>query len=124
MSCHEEHAIHTLLQRYFDALYYCDTEKLSKALHKQAIYACIENNTLLTRNMTEYFELVRQRTSPHQRGEVRRDHILSIDFAGPETALAKVNCSIGERFFTDYLSLLKYDGRWWIMAKVFHYDLI
>jgi hypothetical protein len=39
------------------------------------------------------------------------------------TALARVNCSIAERFFTDLLSFVFVDGRWQIIAKVFHYDL-
>ena len=51
------------------------------------------------------------------------DQIVSIEFAGPVTALARVNCSIGERFFTDLLSFVFVDGRWQIIAKVFHYDL-
>ena len=47
---------------------------------------------------------------------------MSIDFAGPVTALARVECAIAERHFTDFLSLVHVDGRWQIMAKVFHYD--
>ncbi len=44
----------------------------------------------------------------------------SIAFAGPVTALATVNCAIGDRYFTDYLNLVLLDGRWQIIAKVFH----
>ncbi|MEQ9200292.1 MAG: nuclear transport factor 2 family protein [Rhodospirillales bacterium] len=34
-----------------------------------------------------------------------------------------MNCSIGDRYFTDFLSLIKTDGEWRIISKVFHYDL-
>ena len=39
------------------------------------------------------------------------------------TAFARVNCAIGERYFTDLLTFVLIDGRWQIIAKVFHYGL-
>jgi len=45
---------------------------------------------------------------------------VSIDFSGPTTAIAKVECQLPPRYFTDYLTLLKVDGRWQIISKTFH----
>jgi len=45
---------------------------------------------------------------------------VSIDFSGPATAFAKVECQIPPRYFTDYLTLLKVDGRWQVIAKAYH----
>ena len=42
---------------------------------------------------------------------------------GPVTALAKVQCSIGANHFTDLLTLIFVDGRWQVIAKVFHVDI-
>ena len=42
---------------------------------------------------------------------------------GPVTALAQVECSIGPKQFTDLLNLVYIEGRWQIIAKVFHYDI-
>ena len=42
---------------------------------------------------------------------------------GPVTALARVECSIGPKHFIDLLTLVHVDGRWQILAKVFHFDL-
>ena len=39
------------------------------------------------------------------------------------TALARVECSIGPKHFTDLLTLVHVGGRWQIIAKVFHFDL-
>jgi hypothetical protein len=39
------------------------------------------------------------------------------------TALARVECSIAEKFFTDLLTFVFVDGRWQIIAKVFHFDV-
>jgi hypothetical protein len=57
------------------------------------------------------------------RSETRSDRIVSIEFAGPVTAFAKLNCVIGLKHFTDFLTLVKLDGRWQIISKVFHFDL-
>ena len=45
---------------------------------------------------------------------------MSIDFSGPGTAFAKVECQLPPRYFTDYLTLLKVGGKWQVIAKAFH----
>ena len=72
--------------------------------------------------MDAYFPVVDTRPAPASRAEPREDRILSIEFAGPVTAIAKVNCAIGPKFFTDLLTLVFVDGRWQIITKVFHFD--
>jgi hypothetical protein len=39
------------------------------------------------------------------------------------TALARVECAIGAKRFTDLLNFIRLDGRWRLIAKVFHFDL-
>jgi hypothetical protein len=73
--------------------------------------------------MDAYLPMVAARPSPASRQEKRRDRIISIAFAGPVTALARVECAIGEKRFTDLLSLVQLEGEWRIIAKVFHFDL-
>ncbi len=51
----------------------------------------------------------------------RLDAVLSIDKAGPEAALAKVQIAIGPKLFTDYLNILHIDGRWQIVSKIYSY---
>lgn len=116
-------AIVTVLQRYFDGLYRSDTGILKQVFHPKALYATATDGSLLELDMDRYFPIVDKRPSPASRGEERADRILSIEFAGPVTALAKVQCAIGEKAFTDLLSLVFVDGRWQIIAKVFHYDI-
>jgi len=116
-------AIVHVLQRYFDGLYRSDTDILRQVFHPKALYATATDGTLLELDMNRYFPIVEKRTSPESRDEARIDRILSIEFAGPVTAFAKVQCAIGEKAFTDFLSLVFLDGRWQIIAKVFHYDI-
>jgi hypothetical protein len=117
-------ALVEVLRDYFDGLYFCDTKRLAMVFHPQATYANATEGTLLKLGMDEYFPIVAKREPPASRNETRRDRIISIEFAGPVTALARVECAIGPKFFTDLLTFVKLDGRWQIIAKVFHYDLI
>ncbi len=116
-------AVIDVLGRYFDGLYHSDTAILREVFHPKANYATATGGELLELDMNRYFPIVDKRPSPASRGEVRADRIVSIEFAGPVTAFAKVQCAIGEKAFTDFLSLIFVDGRWQIIAKVFHYDI-
>ena len=116
-------AVIAVLQDYFEGLYRSDTKILKKVFHPQAIYACASDGTLLALRMEEYFAVVDQRPSPASRGDARTDRVLSIDFIGPLTAVARVQCSILPKHFTDSLTLVLVEGRWQIISKVFHYEL-
>ena len=113
--------IHSL-QTYFDGLYHSDTDRLRQVFHPKAQYVSVTEGTLLYRDMADYFPVVDARPSPASRGEPRRDEIVSIEFAGPVTARAVVHCAIGSKFFTDFLTLIKLEGRWQIISKVFHFE--
>jgi hypothetical protein len=108
-----------VLADYFDALHFCDIERLQKVFHPRAIYATADETPLLYRTMEDYVPVVAVRPSPASRGERRRDHIDAIALAGENTAFARVRCSIGSRDFVDFLTLVRADGRWQIIAKVF-----
>lgn len=121
-------AVVGVLQAYFDGLHHSDTARLAQVFHPRASYVtategATEDGTPLVLTMGEYFPIVDRRPSPASRGEARRDRIVSLEFAGPVTAFARVECAIGPKFFTDFLTLIRVDGRWQIIAKVFHYDL-
>ena len=116
-------AVTAVLLEYFEGLYHSDTRILRRVFHPSALYACASDGTLLALDMPDYFAVVDKRPSPASRVESRTDRILSIDFIGPVTALARVQCSILPKHFTDSLTLVLVDARWQIISKVFHYDL-
>lgn len=114
-------AVTALLQCYFDGLHLSDTARLRQVFHPSALYATAGADGRLTAlAMDAYFRIVDARPSPASRHEHRHDRIMRIEFIGPATALAVVQCAIGPRRFTDLLNLLWLDGRWQIIAKVFH----
>lgn len=112
-----------VLGLYFDGLHHSDTATLRRVFHPQANYYTATDGTLLHLTMEQYFPLVDKRPSPASQGHARTDRIVSIEFAGPVTAFARVECSIPPKAFTDFLCLVKLEGRWQIASKVFHYEI-
>ena len=112
-------AIEAVVQTYLDGLYEGDVEKLAAAFHPTSSLTYEENGALTPLPRDQWLEAVRNRPSPQSRGLPRHDRILQIDQASPTTAFVKLNCAIPPRFFTDYLSLLKVEGRWQVAQKVF-----
>lgn len=116
------------LSTYFDGLYHSDTGRLERVFHPLAHYvtateAKANGDQPLHLTMEQYFPIVDARPSPASRNEARSDRIVSVEFAGPVTAFARVECSIGPKFFTDLLTLIFVEDRWQIISKVFHFDL-
>ena len=112
-----------VVNQYFEGLYRSDSILLRDVFHPSVLYACASDGKLLTLRMDEYFPIIDKRPSPASRNDPRTDRIISIEFAGPVTALARVECSILPKHFIDLLTLICLDGRWQIISKVFHYDL-
>lgn len=115
--------VRSVLQLYFDGLYHSDVERLGRALHPRAIYATVTEGSLIYYTMDEYLPIVAARPAPADSQASRFDKIESIEFAGPSHAFARVRCVVGDRHFTDLLTLVIDEGRWQILSKVFHFEL-
>lgn len=111
--------ITTLLSDYFDVLYHCDLEKFDSAFHPQAVYATADEVPALIMNMSDYRKVIAKRGSPATRNESRHDVIDSIEVAGKNTASARVRCTVGEKSYVDFLTLIHIDGKWKVISKVF-----
>ena len=111
--------IETAVKTYLDGLHEGDAEKLASVFHPTSRLTYEEGGKLTVLPRDQWLEVVRSRPSPKARGLSRHDEILQIDQASPTMAFVKVKCAIPPRFFTDYLSLLKIDGKWQVAQKVF-----
>lgn len=111
--------LNAVIQDYFDALYHCDTGLLQKVFHPKAVYATADETPLLHRTMAEYVPVVAARISPASRGEARNDAIDEIQLAGDNTAFARVRCTLAGNDYVDFLTFVRDEGTWRIMAKVF-----
>ena len=119
MGSDDRAAIEHTLQCYFDGLYDGDADKLSGIFHEAAALTYEQEGRVTVLPLAQWLKAVRERPAPKARGLARDDAILWLDQSGPTTAFVKVRCQIPPRYFTDYLSLLKADGRWLVVQKVF-----
>ena len=108
---------------YFDGIYESSEDKLRNAFHPDAHIYSATDGTLADFPLDAFVDRVTSRKSCSSQGAPRTDKIVSIDFSGPNSALAKVELSIPGTDFVDFLSLMKIDGRWRIVAKTYHAEL-
>ena len=119
MNADDRQAIEQTIQTYFDGLYEGDADKLASVFHETSALTYEQDGKLVVLPLTQWLKAVRERPAPKAKGLARDDAILLIDQSGPTTAFVKVKCQMPPRYFTDYLSLLKVDGRWQVAQKVF-----
>ena len=119
MSSDDRSAIEQTVQTYLDGLYEGDADKLASVFHDTSALTYEQDGKLVVLPREQWLKAVRERPKPKDRGLPRDDVILMVDQSGPTTAFVKVKCQIPPRFFTDYLNLLKIDGRWVVAQKVF-----
>ena len=88
-------AIATALEDYFDGLYHGDTGKMRQVFMPQAHLFSAVDSPMLDWSLDQYMDVMANRESPADQGKKRHDRILSIDVVGPQTAIAKVECCLG-----------------------------
>ncbi len=119
MSSNDRQAIEQMVQTYLDGLYEGDADKLASVFHDTSVLTYEQDGKLVVLPREQWLKAVRERPKPKDKGLPRDDVILMIDQSGPTTAFVKLKCQIPPRYFTDYLNLLKIDGRWVVAQKVF-----
>ena len=116
-------AIKETIQNYFDGSYFGDGVKMDKAFHKAAhIYGLADEGGLTDWHRDDFVAAVgrpRPEGTSFKRDHAQQDEILSIEFTGENTAVARVTLRVGKTFYTDILCLLYLDGQWGIIAKLF-----
>jgi hypothetical protein len=116
-------ALTACMELYFDAFHRSDARQIATLFHPGALYAFADGDALKQLDMANYLPIVAARPAPARQGRSRDDRVLSIEFAGPRTALVQAECRIAGKRYHDFLSFLKLNQRWQIVAKVFHVEL-
>lgn len=107
------------LTDYFDGFYACDVDTLKKIFHPACHLYSATAGDFVDNDMVNVYKRIAERESPASRGDSRIDRILSIDKSDDGTALVKLQIAIGDKLFTDFLSLIHLDGRWQIISKTY-----
>jgi hypothetical protein len=114
-------SIQQALQIYFDVMYECDLKKFDLVFHPTSSLFTMKNGEFNLRPFAQYRAEIATRTPPKSVLQPRVDDILQIGVLSPEIAFAQVRVRIFEKIFVDNLNLLKFDGHWMIVAKIFHH---
>ena len=107
------------MNNYFEGFHEGDVGKLQAIFHPDCHLYHAMAGELADSDMEAVYGRVRGREKPSERGDESVGGVLTIDQQSPECAFAKVHIALGDKHFTDYLSFLKIDGQWKIIAKVF-----
>jgi hypothetical protein len=112
------------LTDYFDGFYTCDVTTLQKIFHPACHLYSATDGGLVDADMENVYKRIAKRESPASRGDARIDRVLSIDKSDEGTALVKLQIAIGDKLFTDFLSLIHLDHRWQIISKTYTYTAL
>lgn len=107
-------SIQALMRDYFTGLYEGDVEKLRDVFHDDAYLKA--NGYRKTRD--EWLDAVATRPIPKNEGMEYNFHVMSLEIIGDQ-ALVKVNVPLLAAHFIDFLGLLKEEGQWKIVNKMF-----
>ncbi|MEM5446094.1 MULTISPECIES: nuclear transport factor 2 family protein [Paraburkholderia] len=113
--------IQQALQIYFDVMYECDLEKFDLVFHPASSLFTMKDGEFNLRPCAQYRAEIATRKPPKSMLQPRVDDILQIGVLSSEIAFAQVRVRIFEKIFVDNLNLLKFEGRWMIVAKIFHH---
>jgi len=106
--------IEALLKDYFNGLYEGDVSKLRSIFHDDA---WLKGNNF-RKSRDEWLEAVAARPIPKEEGMDYGFNVISLDVVGDQ-AMAKVDVPLLAAHFIDFLGLLKEDGTWKIVNKMF-----
>ena len=113
----EYNAVIAVAQKYVDGLRTGSAEGVAEAFHKDAVMYGFTNGELLGGPISNLFDFVNKNGKAPE--ITTRLDVLAIT---PTTAVVRVDMekdAIGADY-NDYLTLIRIDGKWQVIAKVYH----
>jgi hypothetical protein len=114
----EEQAIHAVVHLYVEGMTFAHEGALRKAFHPKASIIGNYEGAVEWLSLDEFIAAVAAE-GPAPAGTQPAIEIDALDLTG-DAATVKVLDSFAGMRFTDYLSLLRVDGRWVIVSKLYH----
>jgi len=118
----DEAAIRQTVQYYFDGGKNRDSLTLRKAFHPEARMLFAREGELVVVPIGEYITRVGSESLKPGEVDSTERKVVSVDVVG-DAAVAKLELKRPNAVLTDYMSLLKVDGRWLIVNKIFTRDM-
>ena len=110
-------AIEQTIGYYFTASDNGDADALGRAFHPEAKMLLVRDGKLAEVTIPDWQDRIRKNPNPPTKANWRK--VVSVDISG-EAAVARVESDFATFQFIDYMSLLKVDGEWKIVNKIFH----
>ena len=110
----EFEAVISLVGEYFHGLHQGDVEKLRSIFHADAFLKAPG----LRRSLNEWLDAVVSRPIPAEQNQAFNFKLLSVEII-KDQAMVKLECPLFEHAYVDYLGLLKEDGQWLIVNKMY-----
>jgi len=114
IGAHEFESVISLVQDYCDGLYQGDISKLRSIFHSDVFLKAPG----LRRSLEQWLDAVASRPVPGQQGQPYDFKLLSIEIT-KDQAMVKLECPLFDHLYVDYLGLLKENGRWLIVNKMY-----
>jgi Putative lumazine-binding len=112
----DELAIRATVDRYLHGLKFNDVSSLAKAFRPDAkLYFVKKDGTLGELSQQKWYEGFKASAGKEEPGDLA---IVAIDISTDAASVKVVETYPGSRYI-DYLSLLKVQGAWWIVNKVY-----
>ena len=105
------------IQIYFDATNVSSAELMAEVFHDIAhLYQPGEDNGVLDWDK-DFFMGIMDSGEPVPPDKIVNE-ILAIDYTSEETAVVRLKVRVRDMIYTDILSFIRLNGRWWIIAKL------
>ena len=112
------------VQTYFEAIHYCDTEKLNKIFHKSSSLFDVDGENVFVEPIESFSNDVGGRISPASIGQDLEAEILMIDWLSSKCATVKIRIRAHQNIFVDHLGFVNGDNGWQIVSKIWHLETI
>ena len=112
------------VQSYFDALYYCDTEKLNNIFHKNSSLFDVDEGKVFVEPIDSFSKDIGGRISPASKGQEPVAEILLIDWLSPCCATVKIRIRAHNNVFVDHLGFVDGEDGWQIVSKIWHLEKV
>lgn len=114
LSTSDFESIAAIIQAYFHGLHYGDVTKLKSIFHQDTWLKAPG----VRRSLEQWLEAVADRPIPVQQSKPFNFKILSIDVV-QDQAMVKIQCPLFDFNYIDFLGLLKEQGQWLIVNKMY-----
>lgn len=112
----ERPAIEEAVGHYFVAGDTNSSAELRRAFHPTTMMFFVKDGSLTGVSQPEWWKRIDDNKTVHP---AQSRQFAIVDVAG-DAAVAKIVSGFPEYRIEDYMSMLKLDGRWWIVGKIFH----